>query len=95
MRDNLAAERILADQTLSEDVASPRNPAEIFHRYYQGDSLTDQDVLEGVKFYYQLSRLLYKTGPVFRLAAQEANSVFLGLESYAKARHLKLPKTIK
>ena len=58
----------------------------IYEKFINGDSLTDIEVNEGVKFFKKLSDDLYLLGPIFRLSAHEAARAYDRLKSYQDAR---------
>lgn len=64
--------------------------ARIHRKYVAGDKLTDAEVLFGRKLFKRAADALFGTGPVFSLAAKEANRLYLALDDIAEAR--KLPK---
>ena len=65
---------------------------DIYEKYVNGDSLTDDEVLEGEKHFKILSDLLYQSGEAFAITAKEANRTYLGLQGYRVSRGLKAPK---
>ena len=65
---------------------------QIYEKVCNGDSLTDEEVLKGMKFYRQLTNDLMKCGPVFALARNEANRTYMKLYDFAQARGLRLPR---
>lgn len=65
---------------------------EIYNKKTDGGNITNAELLIGIKFFDDLSRKLFQCGPVFRLAAKEANDVYHTFYSYAVARGLDIPK---
>ena len=61
---------------------------DIYEKYTDGDSLTDEEVLAGEKHFKQLSDLLYRSGMAFEITAKEANRAYLGLKGYRESRGL-------
>ena len=61
---------------------------EIYNKKVEGGRITNEELLEGIKFFKDLSDKLFKCGPVFRLAAKEANDTYFTFYSYAIARGL-------
>lgn len=66
----------------------PVDIKKVHEKILSGDPFTDQEVLEGMKFFEQLSNDLHKAGPVFMLAAREASRVYTTLNGFAWARSL-------
>jgi hypothetical protein len=62
------------------------NPKRIYEKYSNGDSLTDEEVEFGVKFYKDLADKLISCGPVFWMSFKEANQVYMCLEDFQRAR---------
>jgi hypothetical protein len=62
------------------------NPKIVYEKFCNGDSLSDEEVNEGVIFYDYLSAKLFQCGPVFALAAREALRVRNTLHSYQQSR---------
>lgn len=60
--------------------------ARVYHKYIQGDSLTDQEIRFGSSFYRELADRLIQCGPVFKLASSEANRVAIALEDFKTNR---------
>lgn len=61
----------------------------IYNKFTSGDSLTDTDLEIGIEHFNQMSEMLWKSGPVFRLAAQEAARVASRLQDFQNARREK------
>lgn len=59
---------------------------EVYNKFVKGDSLTDVDLEVGISHFRPLGDMLFRSGPVFRLAAQEASRVADRLEDYKRAR---------
>lgn len=59
----------------------------IYTKFQAGDSLTDQDIRIGIEHFNHMAELLWKSGPVFRLAAQEAGRVAARLQDFQNARN--------
>jgi hypothetical protein len=51
-----------------------------------GDSMSDADVAYGRTYYKELADKLRQCGPVFKLAANEADRVYHTLDGFFKAR---------
>lgn len=66
----------------------PISIKKVHEKVLNGDSLTDQEVLEGRKFFEQLSNDLHKAGPAFMIAQSEASRVYTTLNGFAWARSL-------
>jgi hypothetical protein len=64
----------------------------IYEKYCNGDSLTDEEVIAGEKHFLQLASLLYYSGTAFVIAAKEVNRTYIGLKDFREARGLKEPK---
>ena len=62
------------------------NPRTIYEKYIKGDALTNKELEVGVEFYKDLADKLIQCGPIFRLAYKEANTVFINLAGFQKAR---------
>lgn len=61
----------------------------VYNKFCTGDSLTDDDLDVGINHFRPLSDMLFRSGPVFRLAAQEAGRVASRLEDYKQSRKCK------
>ena len=59
----------------------------IYNKLYQGDALTDEELQAGIEHFKQVSDLLMVSGPVFRLAADEANRIYCRLRDFQVARN--------
>lgn len=59
---------------------------EIYEKFQKGDPLLDVELEQGLDFFTNLALDLNKAGPVFRLAANEANRVRIALNAYRMAR---------
>ena len=59
---------------------------QVYEKYRNGDTLTDADLEFGINHFKALAHLAEESGPVFRLAANEARSTYLQLESFQTAR---------
>ena len=64
-------------------------PETIYNKFRDGDSLTDTDLEIGIKHFSEMGELLIKSGPVFRLAAQEALRTAGRLSDFQRARKQK------
>lgn len=62
---------------------------DIYEKYCDGDSLTDEEVLAGEKHFLELASMLYCSGTAFVIAAKEANRVCMALKGFREARELK------
>lgn len=62
--------------------------ARIYRKYVAGDKLTDAEVIYGRQLFKRAADALFGTGPVFSLAAKEANRLYLALDDIAEARKL-------
>lgn len=58
----------------------------IYEKLLNGDSLSDEELEEGIDTFRTLAAKLSSVGPVFALAANEANRAFLQLYGYWSAR---------
>jgi hypothetical protein len=65
------------------------NAKDIYDKVCSGDPISDNDIRIGIAHYKQLGGLLSVSGPVFKLAANEANRIRYSLEGFqqARARH--------
>ena len=72
-----------------------KNINQIHDAKVEGHRLTDGEVLKGMVFFKDLSDMLAKCGPVFRLAFKEANDTYNVFYDYAKARKLDIPESYK
>lgn len=61
----------------------------VYTKFCNGDSLTDNELDVGINHFKPLADMLFRSGPVFRLAAQEANRVAMRLEDYKRERSRK------
>jgi hypothetical protein len=64
----------------------------IYKKFTNGDTLSDDEVLAGEKHFKELTNLLYRSGVAFEITAKEANRVHMGLQEYRTSRGLKLLK---
>ena len=62
-------------------------PKEIYEKFVAGDPLSDCDLDVGIEHFSRMARLLFASGPIFRLAAIEASRVELRLREYEEARN--------
>lgn len=61
----------------------------IYNKFQAGDALTDADLDAGIEHFNNMSDMLWKSGPVFRLCAQEAIRVADRLQGFRNARREK------
>lgn len=61
-------------------------PTLIYNSFVNGDSLTNDQLDIGIEHFGALEELLLKSGPVFKLAANECMRVHDQLREYKKAR---------
>lgn len=64
------------------------NPRHIYEVVCNGDSVTDEQIKIGIDHYNKLSDLLSVSGPVFKLAANEAQRVAYSLQGFKNARDM-------
>lgn len=62
------------------------SPKDVYAKYINGDSLTDEEINAGFDHFFKLAGLLYSSGSEFLLAAKEANRVYTALEGFRQAR---------
>lgn len=60
---------------------------EIYEKFVNGDSLTDEELKVGSIFFHDMWVQLKQAGPVFKLAANEAGSVYFQFDSFIRARN--------
>lgn len=60
---------------------------EIYNLVQSGERVSDANLELGLAFYKNLADSLRQCGPVFKLAANEANRVFDVLDGYHRARN--------
>lgn len=58
----------------------------IYEKVLDGDTLTDDEVRDGIAFHRNLCDDLHSLGPIFALAAKESRRVYAVLLSYEAAR---------
>ena len=58
----------------------------IYDKFNDGDPITDEELAYSLSFFSQLSSMLIRLGPVFRLSWLEADKVAMRLASYKRAR---------
>jgi hypothetical protein len=58
----------------------------IYEKYVNGEPLTDKELEIGAAFFRDLAHMNSQAGPVFKLAASEANRVATALEGFIDAR---------
>lgn len=63
--------------------------AEIYEKYVNGDSLSDEELKVGSIFFHDLWVQLKQAGPVFKIAANEAGRVYCQFDSFIRARNEK------
>ena len=61
----------------------------VYTKLCNGDSLTDNELDVGIYHFRPMADMLFRSGPVFRLAAQEANRVAMQLEEFKQSRSRK------
>jgi hypothetical protein len=61
-------------------------PREIYEKFTNGDSLSDQDLTRGIAHFGRMAADLNASGPTFRLAAVEAHRVASTLADFKVAR---------
>ncbi len=66
----------------------------IYEAHYNGDSITDEELLRAIPFFKRLANDLRQVGPTFHLAFKEANNTYYIFRDYAFARDLNIPKDI-
>jgi len=66
--------------------AKKLNPGKVYEKFLGSDGLTNPEVELLVTYYKDLADRLFQCGPTFRLAAQEANRVYLRASDYKAAR---------
>lgn len=69
-------------------------PKDLYNKYVQGDKITDNQLKEGIPFWKDLADRLHKTGPVFKLCANEAGRIYRGLSDFAHARGLDIEQPV-
>lgn len=62
------------------------NPKETYDKFRNGDSLSDDEVAEGIDFFGDLSEKLMRCGPAFSLAANEFCRVTIAFHQFQSAR---------
>ena len=60
---------------------------EIYEKFVNGDSITDEELKAGSIFFHDLWVQLQQAGSVFKLAANEAGRVYYQFDSYRRARN--------
>lgn len=58
----------------------------VYDKYKRGDSISNKELNEGVKFFFDVSEKLSVMGPVFTLAAHEAAETYWALIGFQEAR---------
>ena len=58
----------------------------VYETVRSGGPVSDDDLEFGILYYGELSINLFNCGPVFRLAAQEANNILYTLSNFQTAR---------
>lgn len=61
---------------------------DIYDKYVNGDKLSDAELLLGFNHFTDLGKKLALSGPVFLLAAREANRISSSLEDIINARNI-------
>lgn len=64
-----------------------QSAAAIYDKVVSGEAITDAEIDFGRVFYRDLADNLSKCGPVFKLAAQEANRIYMALSLFYQERH--------
>lgn len=65
------------------------NTRDLYKKYCNGDSLTDEEVRVGEVFFRELADKLFDAGPAFEIMAKEASRVNQSFFSYRRAREEK------
>lgn len=63
-----------------------RKVRELYRRFRSGDSLSDTDLVIGVKYFKDLADIANYGGSVFHLAFCEANRVYMRMNDYLTER---------
>lgn len=63
--------------------------AQVYEKANKAVNISDADIKFGREFYKELADKLFKCGPVFKLAAVEANRTYMVLDGFYRARNLK------
>lgn len=61
----------------------------VYTKFCNGDPLSDNELDVGIYHFKPMADMLFRSGPVFRLAAQEANRVAMRLEEFKQSRSRK------
>lgn len=61
----------------------------VYDKFRDGDSLTDKELDIGIGHFRPMGEMLLRSGPAFRLAAQEALRVADRMEDYKTERNRK------
>lgn len=60
----------------------------IYDKVWDGNELTDSEVMAGEKLFKNLTNQLFAAGPMFILTAKETNRTYHALRSVRRARKL-------
>lgn len=66
---------------------SDKSMKNLYEKFCNGESIDDEQLDEGIRFFYSLTIKLSSLGPVFRLAQNESNRVLIRLQDYHDARN--------
>ena len=64
-------------------------PETIYNKLVKGDPLTDLELAVGIEHFAKMGEMLLKSGPVFRLAGQEALRTADRLSDFQRERNRK------
>jgi hypothetical protein len=73
-------------------MSSSFDPGIVYKKYVNGDSFTDQEIVQGIAHFTQMERDLRSMGPEFKFSANAIMHTRLGLESFLRARNEKMYK---
>lgn len=59
---------------------------EVYLKYRKGNTLTDEELKEGIKKFKKLCSLLFEMGESMHMSWKECNGVLMGLEHMRNAR---------
>ena len=64
------------------------NPKDIIEKHRNGDTLSDEELLEAIIFFRKLADDLFRCGDLYRLTALDANNTAHQLDEHRFARGL-------
>lgn len=68
-------------------MSSSFDPGTVYKKYVNGDSFTDQEIVQGIQHFTQMEQDLRNMGREFKFAADAIMHARQGLEGFLRARN--------